>query len=126
MNPVRFATIAILSAMLGSTAGAQTGPEPITVTLTSYRFDPNPLVLQADQPVRLIFENRAGKSHDFVARGFFKSAQLISGQAKDGRVNLKEGQRQVVELVPRRGVYEVHCSKFLHAGFGMKASIIVQ
>ena len=126
MTPLRFAAIAAACMIVGGAAGAQGGPATVTIALTSYRFEPNPLILAADQPVRLEFENRSGRSHDFVAREFFAAARIVSGQAPKGEVELKGGEKAVVELVPKRGVYKVHCSKFMHSSLGMKNRIIVQ
>lgn len=126
MTPIRFAAIIAACTILGGTAGAEPGSPIVTIALTSYRFDPSPIVLGADRPVRLSFENKAGRSHDFVAREFFAAAQITSGHVTKGGVDLKGGEKAVVELVPKRGVYHVHCSKFLHSSLGMKSRIIVQ
>lgn len=106
--------------------GAQAGPPTVTVTLTSYDFAPSPLVLQAGQPVRLLFQNKAGKDHDFKAKRFFRSAQILSGQAPGGEVDLDPGESRTIVLVPARGTYPVHCSKFMHSAFGMKSQIVVR
>jgi hypothetical protein len=62
--------LAVLTLFLAAGAGAQTPSlaPAVTVVMTSYRYDPGSIVLKAGQPVRLLFENKAGKRHDFYAR----------------------------------------------------------
>ena len=96
-----------------------------TVTLTSYRYTPSPIYLAAGVPVRLILVNRAGKSHDFTAEEFFGNARLIRGRAPGGEVRLAAGRSAVIDLIPRRGNYKVHCGEFGHRLLGMSTMIIV-
>lgn len=96
-----------------------------TITLTSYRFNPGPIYLAGGVPVRLILVNRAGKTHDFTAKEFFRSSRILAGRAPGGEVDLESGQSQVIDLIPARGTYKVHCGKFGHKMFGMSTMIIV-
>lgn len=96
-----------------------------TITLTSYRFNPGPIYLAGGVPVRLILVNRAGKTHDFTAERFFGSARILSGRAPGGEVELGAGQSKVIDLIPARGSYKVHCGQFGHKMFGMSTMIIV-
>lgn len=97
-----------------------------TVTLTSHRFTPSPIYLAGGVPVRLVLSNRAGKTHDFTARQFFASSRLLDGRAPGGEVRLGPGQSAVIDLVPARGTYKVHCGEFGHKMLGMSTMIIVQ
>ncbi|MFC7537962.1 cupredoxin domain-containing protein [Sphingomonas sp. GCM10030256] len=126
MTRIRLAAAALFAALPGVAQSSQAAPATVTVNLSSYRFDPSPLVLQADRPVRMTFVNQGGRSHDFTAREFFQASRIVGGKVSDGKVDLKGGQQAVVELVPQRGTYRVHCGKFLHSGFGMKGIIVVQ
>ncbi len=96
-----------------------------TITLTSHRFTPSPIYLAGGVPVRLILTNRAGKTHDFTAPQFFRAARLLSGRAPGGEVRLGAGRSAVIDLVPVRGTYKVHCGEFGHTLLGMSTMIIV-
>ena len=96
-----------------------------TITLSSYRYNPGPIYLPGGVPVRLILVNRAGKTHDFTAERFFRSAQILRGQVRGGEVSLRAGQSQVIDLIPARGTYKVHCREFGHRMLGMSTMIIV-
>ena len=109
---------------LSSTAPAKT-PPTVTITMVSHSFVPNPIRLRADRPVRLVFLNRAGKSHDFTAPRFFAASRILAGRAPQGELRLAAGRGAVIDLVPRRGQYKVHCGQFGHKQLGMKARIIV-
>ena len=124
MNRLLVAASAAL--ILPVSLGAQPAQPTVTITLTSYHFTPSPIVLRAGQPVRMVFQNRAGKGHDFKAPQFFASSRILSGQAPEGEVELDAGESAAITLVPARGTYPVHCSKFMHAALGMKSEIVVQ
>lgn len=96
-----------------------------TITLTSYRYTPAPIYLAGGVPVRLILVNRAGKSHDFTAPAFFGASRILRGRVNGGKVELRAGQSQVIDLIPARGTYKVLCGKFGHRMLGMSTMIIV-
>ncbi len=116
----------LLSALSASSLAAQSPPPTVTVTLVSYRYAPSPIALTAGQPVVLLFQNRAGKAHDFVAPEFFTSSRILSGNVRRGEVELAAGQSKAIELIPAAGTYPVHCSKFLHSTLGMKTEVVVR
>ena len=97
-----------------------------TVTLSSHRFTPSPVYLASGVPVRLILVNRAGKSHDFTAEAFFRSSKILRGRAPGGEVRLGAGRSAVIDLIPKRGTYKVHCGEFGHRMLGMSTMIVVQ
>ena len=129
MNPMRFACAAALAgatlAVPASVAGSQPAKPTVGIALASYSFAPNPIYLAGGVPVRLVFTNRSGQTHEFDAPLFFRSARILSGSAPAGEVELKGGQTKVVELVPTRGTYKVHCGRPFHTILGMTARIIV-
>lgn len=96
-----------------------------TITLTSHRFTPSPIYLAGGVPVRLILTNRAGKAHDFTAPQFFSAAQILRGRAPGGEIRLGAGRSAVIDVVPRRGTYKVHCGEFGHKLLGMSTMIVV-
>ena len=128
MIPLRIACAAGLAAAVlavpASVAAAPAEPS-VTVTLSSFSYYPNPIYLAGGVPIRLIFQNRGGKTHDFTAPQFFRSARILAGSAPGGEVGLKGGQSAVVRLVPARGTYKVHCGQPFHSMLGMTGRIIV-
>ena len=121
----RFAAAAFMSLALLAAPAAAAPAARATVTLTSHRFTPTPIYLPGGVPVRLILTNRAGKTHDFTAPAFFRASRLLRGRAPGGEVELRAGQSAVIDLIPTRGTYKVHCREFGHKMLGMSTMIIV-
>lgn len=119
----RLALAAALPFALSAPAAAQ--PAGQTILVWSFNFAPKPIHLRAGQPVTLTFQNRSGSSHDFKAPAFFGRSTIISGDAREGEVDLEPYQTRTVRLIPRAGVYTAHCSHFFHAQLGMTDTIIV-
>ena len=115
----------LLAAAAVIAAGPATAQPTQTVTLYSYGYGPQVLHLAAGRPVTLTFVNRAGKSHDFTARQFFRSARILSGPVANGEVDLRGGQVAQVRLIPAAGRYPVHCGYPFHKMMGMRGRIIV-
>jgi uncharacterized cupredoxin-like copper-binding protein len=97
----------------------------INITLASYAFNPNPIYLAGGVPVRLVFTNRSGSKHEFDAPEFFRSARILAGSAPNGEVEVAKGRSAVVDLVPARGTYRVHCGRPFHTMLGMTARVVV-
>lgn len=129
MTIARLACAAALSAAAiaipASTTAAKPARPTVTITLGSHFYKPNPIHLAGGVPVRLIFFNRSGKTHDFKAPGFFANARFLSGAAPGGEVELSKGRGTVIDLIPTRGTYKVHCSQPFHSMLGMHGRIIV-
>ena len=115
----------LLALALMAPAPAAAPVASATITMTSYRFSPGPIYLAGGVPVRLILNNRAGKNHDFTAREFFRSSRILAGRAPGGEVSVDAGKTKVIDLIPARGTYKVHCGKFGHKMLGMSTIIIV-
>jgi uncharacterized cupredoxin-like copper-binding protein len=127
---MRFAAIAAI-ALAGAAQTPDWGrTQTITVELSSFKFVPANLVLDHGTPYRLHLVNRASGGHDFVARRFFANSTIVAedrAEVVDGRVDLGGGDSVDVRLVPTRpGTYDLHCSHFMHAIFGMKGTITVR
>ena len=128
MKPLRIAAaVALSAAALALPASVVAAPPMprVTITLASHYYNPNPIYLAGGVPVRLIFQNRAGKTHDFAAPEFFRSARILAGSAPDGEVEVAKGRTAVVVLVPARGTYKVHCGRPFHTMLGMTARVVV-
>ena len=124
MAPFRLAVIATIGGALAVPASSQAIPT-VTITLGSHYYVPNPIYLAGGVPVRLVFINQAFKTHDFSAPAFFHASRFRSGRPAGGKVVLAGGRGRSMMLVPRRGTYPVHCSRFLHRQLGMRSRIIV-
>lgn len=119
------ALMLIAPAPTAATAATAAPAATATITLTSYRFSPGPIYLAGGVPVRLVFVNSAGKNHDFTAKEFFRASRMLAGRAPGGEVEVDAGQTKIVDLIPARGTYNVHCGKFGHSMLGMSTTIIV-
>jgi plastocyanin len=124
MTAFRMAAAAAFVLALAAPASADVVPT-VTIALDSFKFTPSPIRLAAGQRVRMVFVNQSSSGHDFTARDFFKSAQILDGTAPEGEVELDGHQTAAVELIPARGSYKVHCSHFGHTLMGMSTEIIV-
>lgn len=128
MSPLRAACAAALAGAtlsLPASAIAQRNRPTVTITLGSHFFKPNPIYLAGGVPTRLIIQNQAGKTHDFKAPQFFRSARIYRGSAPNGVVSLQKGRGTVIDLVPARGRYKVHCTQPFHTMLGMTGTIVV-
>ena len=129
MSPSRFACAALLAgatlALPASQTSAQTRRPTVSITLGSHYYQPNPIYLAGGVPTRLIFMNRSGKTHDFKAPQFFARSRVLAGSAPGGEVELRKGRGTVIDIIPARGRYRVHCSQPFHAMLGMTGTIIV-
>lgn len=129
MTRLRLASAAAVAAATlavpASSIAAKPARPSVTITLGSHYFQPNPIYLAGGVPARLVFFNRSGKTHDFKAPAFFASARILSGAAPGGIVELEKGRGTVIDLIPARGSYKVHCSQPFHAMLGMNGRIVV-
>ena len=100
-------------------------PAAQTIEVWSYGFSPHPIHLAAGRRVTLYFVNRSGSGHDFAAGLFFSSSTIVSGDARDGEVELGPHETKRVTLIPRAGNYPAHCSHFFHKQMGMSDEIVV-
>ena len=125
MRPVRLSLVLACTLAALAPASAQ-APARTTIHLDSYHFMPNTLRLAAGKAVRLEFVNRSGKSHDFTAPQFFAASRILAGNPAGGEVELRSHEAARVDLIPAAGRYRVHCSHFLHAQLGMRATILVE
>lgn len=123
MRPFLLAAAAAFSVFRTSPGPAQSAQ--IAVQVWSFGFAPKPLHLVAGRPVTLTFVNDSGGGHDFTAKNFFASSTITAGAAPGGRIELAGHEVRRITLIPRAGIYEAHCSHFLHAPMGMTDQIIV-
>jgi plastocyanin len=121
----RLAFAAALSLALAASSAAQPAAGQVQIQVWSFGFAPHPIHLAAGRPVTMTFVNRSGSSHDFSAHRFFASSTITAGSAADGEIDLGPHETRTVTLVPRAGVYPVHCSHFFHEQMGMKDQIVV-
>ena len=53
-------------------------------------------------------------------------APADAGKIKKGSVDVEKGQTVTIHLVPKAGQYDLKCSHFGHATFGMTGVIVVR
>ena len=129
MSPLRMICAAMLAGAVIALPASQTSAQPrrptVNITLGSHFYQPNPIYLAGGVPTRIIFQNRSGKTHDFKAPQFFRSSRILAGYAPGGVVTLQKGRGTVIDIIPARGRYRVHCTQPFHTMLGMTGQIIV-
>jgi uncharacterized cupredoxin-like copper-binding protein len=130
---MRSAVFAAFAAFVlhGATQAPDWSPaQSVTVELSNFRFTPSVIALRRGVRYRLHLANNAAGGHDFVARDFFANSDIApTDRAKvvGGKVDLGSGESVDIMLTPTRtGTYDLHCSHFMHAVFGMKGKIEVR
>ncbi len=129
---MKSAIVLATAALAASSAPAQTydwsQASQVTVTLSSFAFDPSDIHLHAGQPVVLHLVNEAGGGHNFSAPEFFAAAVVRpQDQAllRKGAVNLAGHETKDIALVPHAGTYKLRCTHTMHTAFGMTGDIVV-
>lgn len=101
----------------------------VEVRLASFSFTPARIELVAGRPYRLRLINTGRGGHNFHAKEFFAGAQVAPAdrdKLAKGAIEVPADSTLEVRFVaPAAGTYEVDCSHFLHAGFGMSGEIVV-
>ena len=127
MIRVRVFIVSAASAACMSSAMAQPAASPVqTIQVYSYGYAPRPIELAAGRAVTLNFVNQSGSGHDFTSRALFAKSRIVAGAAPNGEIELGPRQSKSVTLIPQAGVYEAHCSHFMHAPMGMRTRIVVR
>jgi uncharacterized cupredoxin-like copper-binding protein len=108
-------------------AGAQA--KPVNIILSDFAFTPQNVRLHHGQAYQLRLMNRGSGGHNLAAPEFFAAAQVSPADAAaiaGGRIEVGKGESRTLRLVPvAAGRYNMSCTHFLHAGFGMTGSITV-
>lgn len=120
-----FRSTVTLALALAFTAPAVAQPAAQTIQLYSFGFTPKAIRLAAGRPATINFVNTAGGGHNFSAPSFFATAQITSGSAPNGVVELGAHQSRSITLVPRAGSYKFRCTHTFHKQFGMSGQILV-
>jgi uncharacterized cupredoxin-like copper-binding protein len=129
---LRLPISAAAAALLTTAASAQepdwSQAQTVTITLSSFDFDPSAIHLHAGQPVVLHLVNQAGGGHNFSAPDFFAAATV---RAQDrallakGAIEVAGHQSRDIALIPRAGTYKLRCTHTMHTVFGMTGQIVV-
>ena len=107
----------------------------VTITLSEFSFTPEKIEFQQGIPYRLRLENKGDRDHDFTSEGFFRAiaVQKLSSPKADvisphlAKVVLKpKSVKELYFVAVNPGRYDLECSIFLHAIFGMEGNIIVR
>lgn len=126
----------LFTCILSSTGAAQpvadnwANARSLTVTLSSFQFEPSDIRLDHGVAYNLRLVNRSSGRHDFASPSFFAQAQLQAGDSakvRNGRVALAGGDSVTIHLIaPAPGSYKVRCTHFMHGALGMTGRIVVQ
>lgn len=111
----------------------------VTIQLNEHEFEPQHLKLKANQPYRLVLQNKGEADHYYTAAEFFKSVAWRKTQTPrphGGEIKApyltavevyKKGGTIELFVVPvRKGIYEVICTIDDHKDKGMTGSITVE
>ena len=109
--------------------------ETVTVALSEYSITPATLAFRPGKPYRLRIENKGTRRHNFTSGGFFKA--IAVQKLRSGNKETVSPRLETVEVTPGEvkdlyfvavtsGGYDVECSVFLHATFGMEGEIVVR
>ena len=116
---MRLAPLLLALPLLGA---APSAPTAVTVTLSSFRFDPGVIRLVHGRPYVLHLVNTSDGGHNFVAPDFLAAAGV-----RRGAIEVRGGTALDVAIVaPARGSYKVKCTHFTHSMRGMKGQIVVE
>jgi plastocyanin len=100
------------------------------VLLKPFAYEPREIRLQAGRVYRLRFVNSGQATLTFSAPGFFRAAQVRSGddadRVRDGTIRLAAGERRTIVLVPAAGRYGTRSANLMHRLLGMRGRIIVE
>jgi uncharacterized cupredoxin-like copper-binding protein len=98
------------------------------VRLAPWSYEPRPIRLAANRPVRLHLINNSMVGQHFHAPAFFASAEIRDEDEPPvgSGVRIAPGERRIITLVPAPGRYRVLSANFAHRLLGMSAQIIVE
>ena len=106
----------------------------VTISLSEFSFTPEKFEFQQGIPYQLRLENKGDREHDFTSEGFFKAVAVQKLSSRKGdvispylrKVVLKpKSVKELYFVAVKPGSYDLECSVFLHAVFGMEGRIIV-
>ena len=126
---------ALAALILSSSAAAQpddwSSARPLTLSLSSFKFEPSQIMLEHGALYRLRFVNSSSGGHDFAAKQFFAAARVRpedAAKVKGGRIEVAGGASVEVQLIAPAtpGTYKARCTHFLHSALGMTGKVVVQ
>lgn len=101
----------------------------VNVTLADFSFTPATLNFERGRHYRLHLENQGSGGHNFSGAAFFKAVSLDTASqslVNKGKVEVPKGGSVDLDFtVVTPGTYPIKCTHFLHAGFGMTGSAII-
>lgn len=104
--------------------------QTVTVELSSFKFTPATLTLQHGRAYRFHLSNTSSGGHNFAAKEFFAASTVATedrGKIANGKIDIAGGASVDLRLVPNSArTYKLRCSHFMHSGFGMTGTIVVQ
>ena len=92
-------------------------------------FEPDPIILEAGRPTRLVFYNGSQVRLSLQAGRFFARSHLRAGDEdliEDGGFVLAPSETRTITLVPTVGRYSLRSGSWFRRLFGMSTRIIVE
>lgn len=122
-----------VAALISSLGAASTASRAETVTvdvvLSDFSFTPSTLRFQHGGHYLLRLSNRGSGGHNFTAPEFFAAVEIDSNDLKDvkkGKIEVPKDQSVDIGFTAvKPGTYRIKCSHFLHSGFGMKGTAVI-
>lgn len=132
----RYQPILLAALAMTSSASAQPAAEvwasahPMTITLSSFKYEPAQIALTSGAAYVFHFQNTSSGGHDFEAKSFFDRAQIMPAdrpKVVEGKVALSGGESTDIHLIaPAAATFNVRCTHFMHKMFGMTGQIVVR
>jgi uncharacterized cupredoxin-like copper-binding protein len=127
MRMMLLAAAALAAAPVSSTTPA----ERIDVILSNFEFTPEVITFRHGEPYHLHLRNASSGGHSFKAEAFFADASMAPeerARIAGGKIELGGGETFDLMLTAPAApaTYEVKCTHFLHAAFGMTGKIVVE
>ena len=111
-------------------APAVAGAGTVEVTLANFSFTPAMLRFQSNRHYLLRLTNQGSGGHNFTGKAFFDAVRIDAASQKlveNGKVEVPKGETVEIGFTPvTRGDYPIKCSHFLHSGFGMTGSAVIE
>ena len=120
---------AIVAAQPAQAPSAAAG-ESMTVILANFSFTPAILHFARGRHYVLRLTNKGSGGHNFNAHAFFAATTIDPASQPmvvNGGVEVPSGETIAIGLTPvMPGEYKIKCSHFLHSGFGMKGTAVIE
>jgi uncharacterized cupredoxin-like copper-binding protein len=119
------------AALAAAPVPSATPVERVDVILSNFDFTPEVITLHPGERYHLHLRNASSAGHSFKAQAFFADASMAPeerARIAGGKIELDGGESFDLMLTAPAApaTYDVKCTHFLHAAFGMTGTIVVE